>query len=138
MNDDELTHKIIGAAYKVHNQLGAGFLEKVYENALRLELNKQGLVVEQQVPIAVYYENEIVGDYYADLWVEKRIIVEIKAIRSLTKEHEVQLVNYLTATGLDTGLLLNFGPSVQVKRKYRHFQPKKSKNNPDNPAEGSV
>ena len=124
MNDDKLTHKIIGAAYKVHNQLGAGFLEKVYENTLRLELNKQGLAVEQQVPIAVYYENEIVGDYYADLWVEKRIIVEIKAIRSLAKEHEVQLVNYLAAIGLDTGLLLNFGPSVQVKRKFRHFQPK--------------
>ncbi|MCB0196506.1 MAG: GxxExxY protein [Anaerolineae bacterium] len=132
MNDDVLTHKIIGAAYKVHNQLGAGFLEKVYENALRLELNKQGLAVEQQVPIAVYYENEIVGDYYADLWVEKRIIVEIKAIRTLAKEHEVQLVNYLNAVGLDIGLLLNFGPSVQVKRKYRHFQPKTSKNNPDN------
>lgn len=127
MTDDELTHNVIGAAYKVHNQLGAGFLEKVYENALRLELNKQGLEVEQQVPIAVYYENEIVGDYYADLWVEKRIIVEIKAVQSLTTNHEVQLVNYLTATGLDTGLLLNFGPSVQVKRKFRRFQSKQSK-----------
>jgi len=125
MDDNNLTHKIIGAAYKVHNQLGAGFLEKVYENALRIEMVKQGFQVQQQAPISVCYEGEIVGDYYADLWVEERIIVELKAVQTLTKEHEVQLVNYLTATGLDTGLLLNFGPSVQVKRKFRHCQPKK-------------
>ena len=127
MDDDALTHKIIGAAYKVHNQLGAGFLEKVYENALRIELVKQGLQVQQQAPIDVYYEDETVGEYYADLWVEERIIVELKAVQSLTKEHEVQLVNYLTATGLETGLLLNFGSSVQVKRKFRQYQPRKTK-----------
>ena len=125
MDDNNLTHKIIGAAYKVHNQLGAGFLEKVYENALRIELSKQGLLAQQQTPISVYYEGENVGDYYADLWVEERIIVELKAVQTLTKEHEVQLVNYLTATGLDTGLLLNFGASVQAKRKFRQYQPKK-------------
>ena len=127
MNDNDLTHKIIGAAYKVHNQLGAGFLEKVYENALRIELTKQGLRVQQQAPIAVFYEGESVGDYYADLWVEERIIVELKAVQSLTKEHDVQLVNYLTATGLDTGLLLNFASSVQVKRKFRQYRPKNTK-----------
>ena len=127
MDDNDLTHKIIGAAYKVHNQLGAGFLEKVYENALRIELTKQGLRVQQQAPIAVFYQGEPVGDYYADLWVEERIIVELKAVQSLAKEHEVQLVNYLTATGLDTGLLLNFASSVQVKRKFRQYQPKSTK-----------
>lgn len=124
MDDNNLTHKIIGAAYKVHNQLGAGFLEKVYENALRIELTKQGLQAQQQIPISVYYDGENVGDYYADIWVEERIIVELKAVQTLSKEHEVQLVNYLTATGLDTGLLLNFGASVQVKRKFRHYRPK--------------
>lgn len=127
MEDNLLTHKIIGAAYKVHNQLGAGFLEKVYENALRIELTKLGLQVQQQALIAVYYEGEIVGEYYADLWVEEQIIVELKAVRVLTKEHEVQLVNYLTATGFETGLLLNFGSSVQVKRKFRQYQPGKTK-----------
>jgi GxxExxY protein len=127
MEDDALTHKIIGAAFKVHNTLGPGFLEKVYENALRIELIKQGLQVQQQEAIKVYYEGEVVGDYYADLWVEKRIIVELKAVQSLTTEHEVQLVHYLTATGIDTGLLLNFGSSVEVKRKYRQYKPKENK-----------
>ncbi len=123
MKDDSLTKTIIGCAFEVHNVLGAGFLEKVYENALRIELLKQGLKVKQQEPIQVYYEGQIVGSYYADLWVEDRIIIELKAVRSLSKAHEVQLVNYLTATGVDTGLLLNFGSSVQVKRKFREYKP---------------
>ena len=80
----------------------------MYENALRIELLKQGLEVKQQVPINVYYEGQIVGDYYADLWVEDRLIIELKAIQQLTKKHEVQLVNYLTATGIDNGLLLPY------------------------------
>ena len=122
MQDEALTKQIIGCAYRVHNTLGAGFLEKVYENALGIELRQQGLAVEQQAPIQVYYASQIVGDYYADLLVENRVIVELKAIRALDKEHEVQLVNYLTATGVDTGLLLNFGPSVQVKRKFREYR----------------
>jgi len=71
----------------------------------------------------IYYEGQVVGDYYADLWVENRVIVEVKAVQTLRKEHEVQLVNYLTATGVDTGLLINFGPSVQVKRKFREYKP---------------
>jgi GxxExxY protein len=124
MKDKALTGTIIGGAFKVHNTLGHGFLEKVYENALRIELVKQGLEVKQQEPIKVYYEGQVVGDYYADLWVEDRVIVEIKAVRALNKAHEVQLVNYLTATGVDTGLLLNFGPSVEVKRKFREYKPK--------------
>ena len=124
MKDQTLTQKIIGSAFKVHNTLGAGYLEKVYENALRIELTKQGLKVEQQKPIKVYYEDEVVGEYFSDLWVENQVIVELKAVQSLNKEHEVQLVNYLTATGVDTGLLLNFGPSVQIKRKFRKFKPR--------------
>src|SRR5256885_7278454 len=93
MTDDELTQTIIGCAYTVHNKLGPGFLEKVYENALRIELEKQGLRVKQQEPISVRYEGHVVGDYYADLWVDERVIVELKAAQTLVKEHEVQLVN---------------------------------------------
>src|SRR3989442_13476402 len=126
MKDDDLTQKIIGCAYKVHNTLGPGFLEKVYENALRIELEKQGFRVRQQEPISVVYDGQVVGEYYADLWVDERVVVELKAALSLVKEHEVQLVNYLTATKVDLGLLLNFGPSVQVKRKFREYKPKVS------------
>jgi GxxExxY protein len=129
MKDESLTETIIGCAFQVHNALGAGFLEKVYENAMQIELTKHGLNVRQQAPILVHYDGQVVGEFYADLWVEDCVIVELKAIRSLDKAHEVQLVNYLTATGIDTGLLLNFGPSVQVKRKFRQYKPK----NPDNP-----
>jgi GxxExxY protein len=126
MTDDELTEKIIGCAYIIHNKLGPGFLEKVYENALRIELQQAGLRVKQQEPISVFYDGQIVGEYYADLWVEERVIVELKAALALIKEHEVQLVNYLTATKVDLGLLLNFGSSVQVKRKFRVYKPKGS------------
>jgi GxxExxY protein len=126
MTDDVLTQQIIGCAYKVHNTLGPGFLEKVYENALRIELEKLGLRVKQQEPISVEYEGQVVGEYYADLWVDERVVVELKAAQALAKEHEVQLVNYLTATRIDLGLLLNFGPSVQVKRKFREYKPKGS------------
>ena len=124
MEDDDLTQKIIGCAFKVHNALGPGFLEKVYENALRIELEKLGLEVKQREPINVIYDGEIVGEYYADLWVEDRIVIELKAAQILAKRHEVQLVNYLAATKINNGLLLNFGPSVQVKRKFREYKPK--------------
>lgn len=126
MRANDLTQTIIGCAYKVHNTLGPGFLEKVYENALRIELQKAGLRVKQQQPINVRYDGEIVGEYYADLWVEERVVVELKASVTLAKEHEVQLVNYLAATGINDGLLINFGSSVQVKRKYREYKPKGS------------
>lgn len=115
----EISEKIIGAAYDVHNTLGSGFLEKVYQNALLIELKLQGLSVEAEKPITVHYRGEVVGNYIADIVVEDKIILEIKAIRSLSEIHEVQLVNYLTATGIEIGLLLNFGKSVEVKRRIK-------------------
>jgi GxxExxY protein len=126
MTEDNLTRQIIGCAYKIHNALGFGFLEKVYENALRIELEKLGLRVKQQEPINVEYEGQVVGEFFADLWVDEHVIIELKSSQTLAQEHEVQLVNYLTATRTDLGLLLNFGPSVQVKRKFRKYKPKGS------------
>ena len=122
MHIDKLTETVIGCAYRVHNELGAGFLEKVYENALRVELADSGLAVKQQHPIPVTYRGQLVGDFYADLLIPDRLIVELKAVQNLAKEHEVQLVNYLTATGIDDGLLINFGASVEVKRKFRKYK----------------
>ena len=113
----DLTEKIIGAFYKVYNTLGYGFSEKVYENALAYELRKLGLKVEQQVRIVVYYESEVVGEYQADLVVNGVVIVELKAARQLADEHEAQLLNYLKATPIEVGLLLNFGPKAEIKRK---------------------
>ena len=124
MTDDELTEKIIACPFKVHNALGHGFSERVYENAMRVELARQSLKVRQHVSIQVYYEGEVVGEFVPDLWVEDRVLVELKAVLSLQKEHEVQLVNYLTATKIDNGLLINFGPSVEIKRKFRTYKPK--------------
>ncbi len=124
MENSTLTHQVIGAAYKVHNTLGFGFLEKVYENAFAIELRKLGLVVEQQYPITVYYDGQIVGDYKADLVIDGDLIIELKAVSHIIEEHEVQLVNYLNATRRPFGLLINFGTSVEVKRKYRDYKPK--------------
>ena len=120
MKDEALTRSIIGCAYKVHNTLGSGFLEKVYQRALCIELRKVGLQVVEQEPIKVIYEGQIVGEYYADLLVEGRVIVEIKAADELARAHEVQLVNYLSATDIELGLLINFGSSVKV-RKFRDY-----------------
>lgn len=117
MKHNNVTETIIGAAYSVHNALGFGFLEKVYENSLALELRKSGLKVEQQRPVPVRYEGELVGDYVADVIVEDKVIVEVKALSALEPVHEVQLVNYLKATGIEVGLLINFGRKVEVKRK---------------------
>src|SRR5690606_25812605 len=105
----ELTEKIIKAYYQVFNTLGFGFLEKVYENAMFIELLKMGLVVERQKRIQVFYEGEIVGDYYADLLVDGKVIVELKAAEALCEAHEFQLVNYLKATEIEIGMLFNFG-----------------------------
>ncbi len=113
----DITHSIIGAAYKVYNTLGSGFLEKVYENALYMEIELLGLEVERQAPIKVLYKGKVVGEYFADLLVEKNIIVELKAVTELNRAHEVQLVNYLRATGLRVGLLINFGDSILIRRK---------------------
>ena len=113
----DLTEKIIGCAYKVYNELGAGFIEKVYENALMIELKNEGLAARQQYPVKVYYKGNLIGDYVADIVVEDRVIVELKAVSQLTKAHEVQLVNYLKATRLEVGLLINFGDQISIKRK---------------------
>ncbi|MBN2244973.1 MAG: GxxExxY protein [Candidatus Aminicenantes bacterium] len=113
----DITDKIIAAAYNVFNVLGYGFLEKVYENALFYEIQKLGLFVRQQSPIQVVYDNLAVGDYFADLVVEEKIIVELKAVSILEPIHEVQLVNYLKATGIEVGLLINFGQKLTVRRR---------------------
>ena len=113
----ELSEKIIAAAYNVHNELGYGFLEKVYRNALAIELEEAGVKCVVEVPLKVSYHNKIVGDYFADIIVDDKIIVEIKAVSKLEPVHEVQLVNYLKATGIEVGLLINFGQSVEVKRR---------------------
>ena len=122
MTLDETTERIIACCFKVHTTLGAGFLEKVYENALLIELEKSGLAARQQFPISVSYDGRTVGEYFADILVEDRIVCELKANENLSKDHEVQLVNYLAATGLDIGLLINFGRSVTVKRKFREYR----------------
>ena len=113
----DITDKIIKAFYKVNNTLGFGFLEKVYENAIAIELRKMGCQVSRQKNIKVYYEHEEVGDYYADLLVDDRVIVELKAAESLCEDHEAQLINYLKATKIEVGLLLNFGKKAEFKRK---------------------
>jgi len=123
MEINDLTYKVIGCAYKVHNVLGPGFLEKVYENALKLELKKLGICVLQQVKLPVWYEGQQVGVYFPDLWIEGQLIIEVKAALTLAPEHETKLIHYLTATGIDNGLLINFGSSVQIKRKYRELKP---------------
>ena len=117
MKHGDLTEKVIGAAFEVHKVLGQGFMEKVYENAMSLELRQAGLNAQQQQPITVRYKGNVVGEYLADLVVEEAVLVEVKAISGLEQVHEVQLVNYLRATGIEVGLLINFGPSVTVKRK---------------------
>ena len=114
----EVTDKILHAFFKiVYPQLGYGFLEKVYENALVIALTSLGLKVEQQVKIAVYFQNRVVGEYFADLLVEDKVIVELKAVSRLLLEHEAQLLNYLRATPYEVGLLLNFGPKPDFRRK---------------------
>jgi GxxExxY protein len=114
----ELTEKILRCSFEVHSQLGSGFLEKVYENALVIELRECGLSVEQQKRLEVNYKENVVGEYFADLVVDDKVIIELKAIDKLTDLHEVQLKNYLCATGIEVGLLMNFGKSVNVRRKF--------------------
>ena len=113
----ELTEKIIGIFYKVYNNLGYGFLENVYENAMILDFKKENILAVSQYAIKVLYEDEIVGEYFADILVDNKVIVEIKAARILALEHEAQLLNYLKATDKEVGLLLNFGSKPEIKRK---------------------
>ncbi|MBP3374128.1 MAG: GxxExxY protein [Bacteroidaceae bacterium] len=123
MDLEELIKKVIQCVYNVRLQLSAGFLETVYQKALLIELKKNNILAEAEIPIEVYYDDSVVGEYRADIIVEKRIIIEIKAIQHLLPVHEAQLVNYLTATKIDCGLLINFGGErLEIKRKYRTYK----------------
>ena len=116
----ELTEKIIGCAYRVYNKMGFGFLESVYEKCMLIELGKTNLFVESQKPIIVRYENEVVGEFIADIIVNDTVILELKSVRQIIQAHEVQLVNYLVATGKPVGLIINFGErKVEIKRKIK-------------------
>ncbi|MBI9087278.1 MAG: GxxExxY protein [Desulfobacterales bacterium] len=117
MKHSDLTEKIINCAYKVHNTLGFGFLEKVYQNALIIELTHAGLSAKAETPVKVFYDSQIVGDYIADIVVGENVVLELKSVKLLNPAHEAQLTNYLKATGMEVGLLINFGESVQVKRR---------------------
>ena len=122
MEYKDVTETVIGCAYRVYNKMGFGFLESVYEKCLLIELRKEGLDTESQKPITVYYENEIVGEFIADIIVNNTIILELKSVRRIIKAHEVQLVNYLVATGKPVGLILNFGErKVEIKRKIKEL-----------------
>lgn len=112
-----LTEKIIGAFYDVYNSLGYGFLEKVYENALAIELSQRGFRIQQQDRIEVYYQGHVIGEYFADIVVNESVILELKAVRKLIDGHQAQLLNYLKATPYEVGLLMNFGPKPQHIRK---------------------
>lgn len=112
----KLTGQIIKAFYEVYNELGTGFLEKIYENALDLVLKEYGLNVEQQFPISVYFRNTKVGFYQADLIVEEKVIIELKAVRAILPKHKAKIINYLKATEIDVGLLMNFGDKPEFKR----------------------
>ena len=117
MDTNELTYKINGAVFAVNRILGPGFLEKVYENALLIELRGMGLKADSQVPIKVYYKDEVVGDYTADILVEEQVILELKTVERLEKIHEAQLLNYLRATGIQIGILINFRHTkAEIKR----------------------
>ena len=126
----KLSEAVIGAFYKVYNTLGYGLLEKVYENAMVIELGKFGCSLEQQKKIGVYYEEQEVGDYYADFIVDNIIIVELKAAATLVEEHEIQLINYLKATEIEVGLLLNFGKKAEFRRKILTKDRKQIRANP--------
>ena len=128
IEESELTKTIIGCAMRVHSALGPGFLESVYQRALEHELRKTGLQVECQKPVAVHYDDVIVGEFMADLIVEGKVMIELKANQALVLANEAQLVNYLTATRIEIGLLINFGaPRLEFKRKTRVYRPKTSR-----------
>lgn len=112
-----ITEAIIGCAFEVINELGVGFLESVYEKALAIALQEKGLKVLCQHPIQVHFRARVVGDFYADIFVEHKVIVELKAVKAIAPEHQAQIINYLTATGIEVGLLINFGsPRLEYKR----------------------
>lgn len=122
---EELSRQIIGCSFDVINVLGAGFLESVYEKALHIALTESGLAVERQKPIEVRFRSQVVGDFYADLLVEGKILIELKAVKAIAPEHQAQIINYLNATGISVGLLINFGnPRLEYKRFTRSKSPK--------------
>ena len=135
MSVEELCYKVIGAAMVVHRHFGSGYLEEVYKNALLIELKDLGIEAEKEVAIPVDYKGTRVGDYRADVIVDKRLILELKAVSALNASHEAQLVNYLNATKIDDGLLINFGAaSLERKHKYRTYRPTHPQSlNPVNP-----
>ena len=134
MEMSQLAHTVIGLAMKVHRHFGAGYLEEVYKNALVVELKRTELRTEKEVAIRVDYEGVCVGNYVADIIVENRLILELKAVSALVLRHEAQLVNYLAATQIDDGLLINFGSdSLQFKHKYRCYHKPENPVNPVNP-----
>ena len=116
----DLSGRILEACFEVSNELGVGFLESVYEKSLLIALRHKGIKAHSQVPLNVYFRQEPVGDFFADVMVEDKIIIELKACKALAPEHQAQLINYLKATGIDIGLLVNFGvPKLEYKRMYR-------------------
>lgn len=124
MEIDKITEIVISCAYRVHNTLGAGFLEKVYEKALMIELESTDLSAKPQFPVPVFYKGIKIGDYYADILINDCLIVELKTVENIAVSHEKQLINYLAATNIENGLLINFGSSVQIKRKFKTYRPK--------------
>ena len=124
MDRDPLTQKVIGCAMAVHTRLGPGFLESIYQRALEIELLKQTVAFESQKPVTVQYDGTVIGEFLCDMLIEGQLLVELKAVQTLTSAHEVQVVNYLAATGMEVGLLINFGSDrLQFKRKFRKYQP---------------
>ena len=129
MLHEELSEQIIAACFDVSNELGAGFLESVYEKALLIALTDRGLMAQSQAPLKVRFRDQVVGDFYADIIVEGSVILELKAVKNLAPEHQAQIINYLKATGIEIGLLVNFG---NPKLEYRRFQREKTNNNGTN------
>ncbi|HEY6873820.1 MAG TPA: GxxExxY protein [Geobacteraceae bacterium] len=117
----DITESILGACFEVMNELGAGFLESVYEKVLLVLLRERGLTAQSQVPFSVMFRGEKVGEFFADILVEGKVIIELKAAKAIAPEHQAQLINYLKATGIEVGLLVNFGPT---KLEYRRFHRK--------------
>ena len=113
----DITDRIIACAFDVYNKLGFGFSEKVYENAMMVKLQQRNLTAIQQAPISVHFEGHIVGEYFIDIFIDNKILLELKAVSLLSKFHEVQLVNYLKATGVKVGLLINFGVKLKIVRR---------------------
>jgi len=122
LEHEALTKAVIGCAYKVYNHMGFGFLESVYEKCMLIEIGKAGLNAKNQEAISVTYDGQVLGDYFADIVVDNKVILELKSVERLAKAHEIQLVNYLVATGISVGLLINFGVhKVEIKRKIREL-----------------